>query len=64
MKNKILRCAQDDNKQGLGYCALQKIKAIIQDDSLTDKECFCKIEAIVCLFGDLGIGCGNRHDFG
>ena len=36
------------------YKALQKIKEIIQDSSLDDKECFMKIEEIVCIFEALG----------
>ena len=36
------------------YKALQTIKAIIEDDSLSDSECFMKIEEIVCLFEELG----------
>ena len=43
---------------------MHKIKHIVQDDSLDDKECFAKIEAIVILFETLGIDSGNRHDFG
>ena len=46
------------------YKALQKIKEIIQDSSLDDKECFMKIEEIVCIFEALGGSVGNRHDFG
>lgn len=46
------------------YNALKKIKAIIEDESLEDSECFMKIEEIVCLFEQLGSGGGNRHDFG
>ena len=46
------------------YKALQKIKEIIQDSSLDDKECFMKIEDIVCIFEALGGSVGNRHDFG
>lgn len=46
------------------YAALQKIKAIIEDDSQEDEECFMKIEQIVCLFEDLGSNGGTRHDFG
>jgi len=45
------------------YQALQEIKAIIEDDSLTDSECYLKIEAIVCLLEELGSDGGNRHDF-
>lgn len=46
------------------YQALQKIKAVIQNDSLTDNECFMKIEEIICAFEALGSGGGSRHDFG
>ena len=46
------------------YKALKKIKEIIEDDSLSDKECFMQIEEIVCVFERLGSGGGNRHDFG
>lgn len=46
------------------YKALQKIKAILEDDSLEDSECFYRIEEIVCVFEDLGSDCGSRHDFG
>ena len=46
------------------YKALQKIKAIIEDDSLEDNDCFMKIEEIVCTFEEIGSGGGNRHDFG
>ncbi len=46
------------------YITLQKIKTIIEDDSLEDKECFMKIEKIICLFEELGSDGGNRHDFG
>ena len=46
------------------YQALQKIKAIIEDDNLTDSECFMKIEAIVGLLEELGSDGGPRHDFG
>ena len=46
------------------YQALHKIKAILEDDSLEDSECFQQIEAIVCTFEELGSNCGSRHDFG
>ena len=45
------------------YQTLQKIKTIIQDDSLEDKECFAKIEEIVCTFEEIGSDGGSRHDF-
>ena len=46
------------------YRVLQKIKAVLADDSLSENECFLKIEEIICLFESLGSGGGNRHDFG
>mgnify|MGYP000274759265 CR=1 FL=1 len=46
------------------YRVLQKIKTVIQDDSLTDNECFMKIEEIVGIFETLGSNGGTRHDFG
>ncbi|MEG1682616.1 MAG: hypothetical protein RR295_02220 [Oscillospiraceae bacterium] len=46
------------------YRALQKIKTIVEDDGLEDRECFLKIEEIITVFEGLGSHCGNRHDFG
>ncbi|MBC8528153.1 hypothetical protein H8699_01695 [Christensenellaceae bacterium NSJ-44] len=46
------------------YQALVQIKAVLEDDSLNDRECFMKIEKIVSIYEGLGSGCGNRHDFG
>ena len=46
------------------YRTLQRIKAVIEDDSLNDSECFAKIEEIVCVFEELGSSGGTRHDFG
>ena len=45
------------------YKALKKIKEIIRDDDLDDAECFDRIEKIVCLFDEMGIDSGGRHDF-
>jgi len=42
------------------YQALQRVQAIIQDDSLSDFMC---IEEIVRLFEKLGSNGSNRHDF-
>lgn len=57
---------QDISKlvEGECYQALKKIKAVIEDDSLDDKECFMKIEKIVRLFEEIGSNGGGRHDFG
>lgn len=46
------------------YEALRKIKEILEDDSLSDEECFWKIEEIVVVLEEIGSGAGNRHDFG
>lgn len=46
------------------YRALQKIKAIIKDDSFEDKECFMKMEEVLSLFEELGSHANTRHDFG
>ena len=46
------------------YEALCKIKAIIEDDSLSDGECFRQIEELVGVFESIGSGGGTRHDFG
>lgn len=45
------------------YQILKKVKAVIEDDSLNDKECFNKIEKIICILEKEGIPCGDRHDF-
>jgi len=46
------------------YQALQKIKAVIEDDSLDDPTCFKKIEEIISALEDVGCGGSFRHDFG
>jgi hypothetical protein len=46
------------------YQALQKIKAVIQNDSLDDSECFMRIEEIIHILEETGSSGGNRHDFG
>lgn len=50
--------------QSESYRALCRIKAVIADDSLNDRECFMKIEEIICILEDLGGSGGFRHDFG
>ena len=46
------------------YEAICKIRAILNDDSLSDPECFMKIEEIVSVLEDIGSDGGSRHDFG
>lgn len=46
------------------YQALNAIKRILHDDTLSDPECFTKIEEVICLFERLGSSGGFRHDFG
>lgn len=45
------------------YRALTSIQAILADDSLSDIQCFDRIEAIVRMLEGLGSGGGERHDF-
>ena len=42
---------------------LQKIKNVLEDESLTDENCFDKIEQIICIFEKHGSTVA-RHDFG
>jgi len=44
--------------------ALKKIQEILINRNLSDKECFQQIEEIICTLESLGVGCGDRHDFG
>lgn len=46
------------------YRALCEIKAVLEDDSISDEDCFMKIEEIMSVFSRLGSPVGNRHDFG
>lgn len=45
------------------YKALEKIKAVIEDDSLEDKDCFMRIEEIIRIYENIGSNGGFRHDF-
>ena len=44
--------------------ALCKIKAIVEDDTIEDPECFMRIEEIVCTLEELGSNGGFCPDFG
>jgi len=46
------------------YQLLKEIKEVLERDELEDKECFERIEDIVCAYERAGSGCGVRHDFG
>lgn len=46
------------------YDALSKIKRVVEDDTLDDKECFWRIEEIVRIFEEMGSQIESRHDFG
>ncbi len=50
--------------ENLCYQALCRIKAVLEDDTLDDLECFMRIEEIVCVFEEMGSDGGSRHDFG
>ena len=46
------------------YEALVKIKKILEEDHLSDQDCFWRIEEIIRVYEELGSDGGNRHDFG
>ena len=46
------------------YQALVKIQDILRDDTLSDPECFQKIEEVLCVLESLGGGGAGRHDYG
>lgn len=46
------------------YQTLGQIKKVLEDDQLSDPECFERIERIIRILEQNGISCGNRHDFG
>lgn len=46
------------------YRALQRIQAIVRDNSLDDTQCFYKIEKIISTLEELGSDGGSRHEFG
>ena len=62
---KFTNCTIDPNAavEMTCYNILKQIKAIIEDDSLEDPECFQKIEEIVKTFEMFGSDGGSRHDF-
>ena len=46
----------------VSYQTLVRIKGVLEDESLNDRECFEKIEEIIALFEGIGSGGGGRHD--
>lgn len=50
--------------ENICYTSLVEIREIISNEALSDPECFCKIEKIICALERQGIFCGGRHDFG
>ena len=46
------------------FQAIQRIRAILDDESLSDRACFLRIEEIVNTLEELGADGGSRHDFG
>lgn len=45
------------------YIALAKIKHVLEDDALTDRDCFQRIEEIVSIYEEMGDKIRFRHDF-
>lgn len=46
------------------FQTLKRIKAVIEDDSLDDIDCFNRIEEIIRTLENIGSNGGLRHDFG
>lgn len=46
------------------YQILCRIQQIVRDDTLEDRECFERIERIICALEEIGGNGGSRHDFG
>lgn len=44
------------------YNVLQQIKKVLDDENLSDKDCFDKIEEIIRVLEENGVFC-DRHDF-
>lgn len=59
MEQEFYRCLVSDASGR----ALLRIRDILAASTLSDESCFHRIEAIVRLLEDLGIDCGDRHDF-
>lgn len=59
MEREFYRCLVSDASGR----ALLAIRNILADSTLSDENCFHRIESIVRLLEDLGIDCGERHDF-
>lgn len=45
------------------YKTLERIRAVLNDENLNDKECFDRIEKIVKIYESVGSDGGIRHDF-
>ncbi len=59
-----LKLSAEEIVENVSYRTLKKIKEIIQDDSLTDEQCFTQIEEVICVLEKIGSDGGSRHDFG
>ena len=55
---------QQEVVEAICYRTLNKIKEILADKTLDDRDCFFKIEEIICAFEEIGSSGGFRHDFG
>lgn len=61
-----ISCGEEDwNRMMENRCwqALMEIRAVLDDETLEDPECFQRIEQIVRIYEELGPGGGIRHDF-
>ena len=54
----------EDLVHDIAYQSMKKIKLILEQDQLDDRECFWRIEEVVRVFEEIGSDGGSRHDFG
>ncbi|MDY3619084.1 hypothetical protein [Agathobaculum sp.] len=49
--------------ESASYTALRQIKEILENDTLSDADCFVRIEKIICVFERMGSRIEHRHGF-
>ena len=61
----VLHCPELLCRAEAAACRLVAvIRRVLDDEELTDRDCFSAIEALVCAYEAAGLNAGSRHDFG
>lgn len=61
----VLHCPELLCRAEASACRLvAAIRHVLDDEELTDGDCFSAIEALVCAYEAAGLNAGSRHDFG